>query len=1258
MARPDMRVDRLDLHSYGALRGARLDLTRPTDGITIILGPNEAGKSTTMRAMDAVLYGIERGSGDHFGNGRQSLRVGALLRSADGTTLDIIRQGLNKAPLVDVCGEPVAETVLAAMLGNIDRALFRTLFRIDHRELSERSEELLHTDGEIGRLVFGASLGSVALTGVLKTLEDRSAKLFKGSARKSLAHEALLNYRSLAKEARDLRVRPKEWVKLDADLKNALTKIAALEERQRELRRSEAKLKRAKAALPLLAQRAGLLAELEAIRAAGPVHPVAWADEVDQWLQAASDAELVLTSSESQRDSIESTLGGINVDEGLLDNADRITALHERVGLYRKDRLDLPKLAEKMRGHASDARALVDALGVADESTAEALLRLSDAQRKDIERLAQCRSQIDSDLDAARSELAATITKITKHEQQLSGRVQPPDTSTLAHATAAATALGPIEDQIQKLRASTVAQDAEAQHASHRLGLGDRPLDDIESMVVPTKARVTAERATRTEVTGVEKAIADRLAALDAERQKLVAERANVGDLNELPDADSLEAARTHRDTGWQLVRATLHGATDPSAVEDWSQMSPLPDAYETAVHDADVVADRRYGHAEQLTKLERIGQRIEEIADQVAECSTEGATLVERLSVVESTWAAEWELCGISMSSPDEASEWLDGHKDLLNLLSTRRQAAAELGQLEALLGEHEVLLRGALVGLGQEPETGGLGVLMGQSTDVSAATGKERSDLDSLTQKLDEAREERGRRESAVTLTQAQVTEWTQDWEAALEPLGLPPSTSTDAALITVGLIIDLRKKRSDEQKDKGRHDGLLADVDSFAASSRPAVAELAPDLLESDLADAISNLHGRLGRATKELVRHQELTKQRDGFEGDAAAARLAAEEALTQLTGLRDQVGMGLDDALPPVVQRSRDTDETQQRLDTVEQTLIGMGDGKSVIEIREETAAFDMDGDRVAAEALQNADEISGLDDELGDANATRGEIKNQVDQIDGSAAAADLEQRAAESQANVAQLLDEYTRVTLASAILKRVVASYGEQNQRPILEDAAATFTALTLGAFDGLIVEDEGDKQVLLARRRNGEMLRTSALSSGTRDQLYLALRLAGLRHQLDRVAEPLPLILDDLLVNFDDRRSQAALEVLADMGSQTQVLMFTHEQNLAALAQTVLGPDRCTVVTLSERDHDLTPVTPPTKRLPRTARSVDGDGRDRVVECLGAAAKPLGKAEILQRTGLTEGDWGRTIKALVDDETVVRQGEKRGARYELRT
>jgi len=78
----------------------------------------------------------------------------------------------------------------------------------------------------------------------------------------------------------------------------------------------------------------------------------------------------------------------------------------------------------------------------------------------------------------------------------------------------------------------------------------------------------------------------------------------------------------------------------------------------------------------------------------------------------------------------------------------------------------------------------------------------------------------------------------------------------------------------------------------------------------------------------------------------------------------------------------------------------------------------------------------------------------------------------------------------------------------------------------------------------------------VRVEAMSEGTRDQLYLALRLATLERYLAH-AEPLPLVIDDILVNFDDERSRATLEVLAELSRRTQVILFTHHARLRDLA-----------------------------------------------------------------------------------------------------
>jgi uncharacterized protein YhaN len=74
---------------------------------------------------------------------------------------------------------------------------------------------------------------------------------------------------------------------------------------------------------------------------------------------------------------------------------------------------------------------------------------------------------------------------------------------------------------------------------------------------------------------------------------------------------------------------------------------------------------------------------------------------------------------------------------------------------------------------------------------------------------------------------------------------------------------------------------------------------------------------------------------------------------------------------------------------------------------------------------------------------------------------------------------------------------------------------------------------------------------------MSEGTRDQLFLALRLASLERQMQG-GEPVPFVLDDILMSFDDDRARDTLRVLADLCSKTQVLFFTHHAHLAELAK----------------------------------------------------------------------------------------------------
>jgi uncharacterized protein YhaN len=113
-----------------------------------------------------------------------------------------------------------------------------------------------------------------------------------------------------------------------------------------------------------------------------------------------------------------------------------------------------------------------------------------------------------------------------------------------------------------------------------------------------------------------------------------------------------------------------------------------------------------------------------------------------------------------------------------------------------------------------------------------------------------------------------------------------------------------------------------------------------------------------------------------------------------------------------------------------------------------------------------------------------------------------------------------------------------------------------------LTCGSFKTLQLEfDDHDNMQLAGIRGDGGRVGGAGMSSGTADQLYLALRIAAVEDYLDH-AEPMPFIADDLFINFDDKRPAAGFRVLGEVAKKTQVLFFTHHEHLLEVARKALG------------------------------------------------------------------------------------------------
>ena len=198
-------------------------------------------------------------------------------------------------------------------------------------------------------------------------------------------------------------------------------------------------------------------------------------------------------------------------------------------------------------------------------------------------------------------------------------------------------------------------------------------------------------------------------------------------------------------------------------------------------------------------------------------------------------------------------------------------------------------------------------------------------------------------------------------------------------------------------------------------------------------------------------------------------------------------------------------------------------------------------------------------EIDQLENDKSEESKTIGEERNELRHMDGSGQAAEAQEQVEHLLARIRSDAEQFIRLRIASVVLRKSIERFREQSQGPVLQQASDLFGEVTLGAFSGLRADydDKGNAVLIGVRPDDQRTVGVDGMSAGTCDQLYLALRLALLESYLAH-NEPIPFIVDDILIMFDDDRAVAALKALARLSEHTQVIFFTHHQHLVQLAK----------------------------------------------------------------------------------------------------
>jgi uncharacterized protein YhaN len=218
--------------------------------------------------------------------------------------------------------------------------------------------------------------------------------------------------------------------------------------------------------------------------------------------------------------------------------------------------------------------------------------------------------------------------------------------------------------------------------------------------------------------------------------------------------------------------------------------------------------------------------------------------------------------------------------------------------------------------------------------------------------------------------------------------------------------------------------------------------------------------------------------------------------------------------------------------------------------------------------RLESLAGRNAEELTAVRGETDARTEELASLRGRLDAGGRDAAMALARQRMEGLCARAYEAADHYAVTALAVKLLDRARERYERERQPEVTRIAGRVFSEMTAGRYTGIRVPLDGS--AIAVATQKGSLRPTIELSTGAVQQLYLALRV-GFLASLD-AGRSLPVLMDDVVVNFDTERRAGAAAAIAELARERQVIFFTcHETTAEVLADAMPGSvrvslDRC--------------------------------------------------------------------------------------------
>ena len=1146
-----MRIDRLNL-TYGPFKNRELDLSEGVQGLHLIYGPNESGKTTTLRAIHQFFNEIEARTTDNYLIKNEDLRIGARLRSIDGAVVDLIRRKGTKNTLLNGDGStPAQPDTLSRLLGGMSPSDFVSRFVLDHDRMKAGGSEIVKGGGDLGEMLFSAGTGIAGFRRIRDELESQAGDLFKKGGSKPRINEKQAMLQEFAKTKREAELKGSVWSGLRDQHKEALSQNAKVLETIAEAKRTRDRLDRVRQAIEPARHRKRLVEEREPF-ADAPVLPADFRERRLAELGSFRNFEARKTALQITIERLERELEVFAIPDIALNHEVAIDDLYARRSGFEKAKRERISQAGAIDLIESQIRSALRDLGRdprdLNDETLEGV-RLKSADRASIQNLSKQRLVLEEKLKQSREAIEGWEKKLKAARDKFRAFGAGRDSDPLKRVLKSARKQAYLEAEVQTGRKDQQKDHVKALKLLKQLNGWSGTLEEAEALVLPSLETIERFRVTLAEAEAKVIEVVQKIQEAQNESHRLAAELEKLASSGELPTEAALLAARELRDHEWSALK------------EGWNQ--DRADRFERSMRSSDDLVDRLRRESDRVARHGQLLADTNRNKAYLQLLKTDREHAEKQLHQETSRWNALWTPLGIEPQSPSEMTGWSRKHSELAALAATASEKQKAIEDREAVILNHRKNLIAVLSGAGElsDLDDEPLSSLIERAEICEESIDKETKAREKARETLESHENDEPALKEAKSKAASAWSDWQDRWIAAMARIGLAEDLDTAVAEGVLSRFEELAVLIDGVRTARVRLVASEAEIVAFESD----VANLSTKLtgesnVESPVASVVA-FHHRLQQAKADRQTQAGLARQLNEARVELEEVESSLKTTTAAIARLHVEAKCGPDADLEAIEARAEKRRALENEIAQIDRDLGRLATVDDLSAFLEEVNA---------ADAIALESEIAALDESITqseqerDANHRKiGEMTAELKRWDGDAKAAEAVQNAEVLRAEMRGDVEDYIRLRLASALLREAMERYREKAQGPVVKRAGELFSRLTLGAYERLSIDfDDKDNPVLRAIRREGEpTLSDDKLSLGTADQLYLALRLATLETNING-KEPLPLVVDDILNQWDNERVVAAFEILGELSSRTQILMFTHHEHLVNIARSHLG------------------------------------------------------------------------------------------------